>query len=77
MKETIEMIRRVAESGNAGDLANIEVATGITYDKDGLQFDDWTLGLSGFPDCVYMDVTHCMFGGAPSDNSLSTQLCKL
>ena len=61
MKETIESIKRVAEGGIAVGLANIEVATGIIYDKDGLVFDDWTLELSGFPDCV--DATNCMFGG--------------
>ena len=57
MKETIEEIKRVAESGNAVALDAIEVATGIVYNKDGILFDDWTLELSGFPDCVYMDAT--------------------
>ena len=77
MKETIEEIKRVAESGNADALDAIEVATGIVYNKDGLLFDDWTLELTGFPDCVYMDATHCLFGGGPSDNSLSTHVCRL
>ena len=63
MKETIEEIKRVAESGNADALDAIEVATGIVYNKDGLLFDDWMLELLGFPECVYMDATHCLFGG--------------
>ena len=63
MKETIGSIRVAAESGDAKALEEIEVATGIVYREDLLLFDDWTLELSGFPDCVYMDTTHCMFGG--------------
>ena len=63
MKETIERIKVAAASGDAKALDEIEVATGIVYSEDGLLFDDWTLELSGFPDCVYMDTTHCMFGG--------------
>ncbi len=63
MKETIERIKVAAASGDAKALEEIEVATGIVYREDLLLFDDWTLELSGFPDCVYMDTTHCMFGG--------------
>jgi hypothetical protein len=62
---TLELLARTSAHGRRGQLEEIEIATGIIFNKDGLLFDVAVMPYISFPNCVYWDWMHnwCSSGG--------------
>ena len=45
-----------------GELDTLEKATGIKYNPNGILFDREVSIIMNFPNCVYIDLTHALFG---------------
>lgn len=63
--EVIARLVAAAARGSPKDVADVEQATGILFDREGLLFDDELRPYVSFPDCVYWDWMHnwCSSGG--------------
>jgi hypothetical protein len=62
---TLELLARTSARGTKTQLDDIELATGIIFNKDGLLFDAAVMPYVSFPNCVYWDWMHnwCSSGG--------------